>query len=85
MSSPTSRSLTTENALGKYTKSISIMNAASAREYQFRLQGFSEFVFTAYKINLDNLIMKINERLLDPYDVLSISILKLVHVNSSSK
>ena len=71
MSSPTSRSLTVQIALGKYIQSISIMNASSAREYQFRLQGFNEFILTEHKITLDNLIMKINEGLLDPYDVLS--------------
>jgi integrase len=84
MSSPTSRFLTTQNALGKYIKSISMVNAGSAREYQLRLKGFNEFVFMEYKANLDNLIMKINERLLDPYDVLSSYILYLQTSNNIS-
>lgn len=44
---------------------------ASAREYSFKLQGFGSYVYIRYGIRLDNLIEKLKEGSLDPYDVLS--------------
>ena len=67
----TSQSLARESALSKYVKTIRMMNIGSAREYEFRLRGFSSFVTIQYGISLDNLIKKINEGSLDPYDVLN--------------
>ncbi|MGC2598683.1 MAG: tyrosine-type recombinase/integrase, partial [Nitrososphaeraceae archaeon] len=66
-----SQSVATENALSKYIKSISMMNSASAREYSLRLRGFGNFITMGYKMTLDDLIKKINEGSLDPYDVLT--------------
>ena len=66
-----SQSVATENALSKYIKSISMMNSASAREYSLRLRGFGNFITMRYKMTLDDLIKKINEGTLDPYDVLT--------------
>ena len=47
------------------------MNSASAREYSLRLRGFGNFITMGYKMTLDDLIKKINQGTLDPYDVLT--------------
>ena len=48
-----------------------MMNSASAREYSLRLRGFGNFITMGYKMTLDDLIKKINQGTLDPYDVLT--------------
>jgi integrase len=48
-----------------------MMNFGSAREYDFRLRGFSSFVSIQYRISLDDLIKEINEGSLNPYEVLN--------------
>ncbi|HEY7570067.1 MAG TPA: site-specific integrase [Nitrososphaeraceae archaeon] len=65
-----SRSPTTQDALSKYIKSISLMSASSAREYGFRLHGLANFTKMEYKTNLDDLIKAIKEGSYDPYDIL---------------
>ncbi|MGC2384184.1 MAG: hypothetical protein WA631_13850, partial [Nitrososphaeraceae archaeon] len=74
----------TGNALSKYIKGISMMNSASAKEYNFRLQGFGNFTRMEYKITLDDLVKTIKDGLLDPYDVLSSYIAYLQTSNNIS-
>ena len=66
-----SHSLATQNTLSKYIKSISMMSMSSAREYRFRLLGFGNFITMEFRITLDDLIKRIKQGQLDPYDVLS--------------
>lgn len=59
------------NRLKKYLDSVILMSESTAREYDKRLRGFDKFVLQKYGCNIDTVIESINEKKVDPYDVLS--------------
>src|SRR5918912_3754555 len=57
--------------LYKYIRNVAAMNKQTAYEYHIRLNTFQDFVINNYKLNLDDIIIKLNDCLEDPYEILS--------------
>ena len=60
--------------IDSYIKSIRIMSKGTSYEYLTRLKSFDEFIkdeFGGGRLNIDDLVTKIKNGQIDPYDVLS--------------
>ncbi|HSF50598.1 MAG TPA: site-specific integrase [Nitrososphaeraceae archaeon] len=62
-------------SIAKFIKSVSIRNKSTAKQYYSRLLFFERFVqqeqYNNKKISIDNLVKKLKNGELDPYDVLN--------------
>src|SRR6476619_2526806 len=59
------------NCLSLYLRSVRIMNHNTADTYCLRLRNFERFILKKYDENLDSLVSKLTQKLLDPYEILT--------------
>ena len=59
------------NSLIKFIQSVSLRNKNTANQYYSRLLIFEDFIDNKYQINSDELLKKINNKELDPYEILN--------------
>jgi hypothetical protein len=61
------------STVDNYIKSIKIMNKSTSYEYFLRLNSFIEFIKNEFdgSLGIDDLLTRIKQGLLDPYDILS--------------
>jgi integrase len=64
-------SLDDDSLVSKYIQNINIMNASTGYEYLTRLSHFSAFMTKQFGGGLDDILSRIKERMIDPYDILS--------------
>src|SRR4051794_11785713 len=59
--------------IDRYIESIRIMSKATSREYLTRLNSFNAFIKNEFhgKLSVNDLVVKIKQGELDPYDILS--------------
>ena len=59
--------------IDSYIKSIKIMSKGTSHEYLARLNSFNAFIKNEFSgtLNVNDLVTKIKQGVLDPYDVLS--------------
>ena len=48
-----------------------MMNQNTADTYSKRLRNFEQFILKKYNENLDSLVSKLTQRVLDPYEILT--------------
>ena len=59
------------NSLEKFIQNVSLRNKNTANQYYSRLLIFEDFIDRKYQINSDELLKKINNKELDPYEILN--------------
>ena len=62
---------TNSESISKFIKSVSVRNQNTAKQYYLRILLFEKFLDIEYGINADKLIQQLNNKELDPYNILN--------------
>ena len=59
------------SSLLRYIRNVQTMSESTSYQYHTRLTNFKTFVSSKYKTTVDDILKKINEGLVNPYELLS--------------